>query len=303
MAGSQSYQTVYGSPLLDDIHNYFPQLLYRSEQFQTLTQVFAYVHRQIDAHFNLGARGLRLYRESELQAPHTYFVPTPMVVPTPSVRVDLDVEPLTSISEIAALMPLIQRFMTPQASQLRPRQEDVVVHASNEVIQRASTERTLNADSDEFCSICQDIMHEGEMLRRLTVCQHEFHRSCIDNWLLNRSVRCPTCRFDVRETGRVSATRSPLLAPAAAAAAGCPTGPSMSLDSSRPSVSGPSVSGPSVSGPSVSGPSVSGPSVSGPVVPPRTNPRLRSDLASWDIPSTWNAPSTSTHSPASTTPR
>ena len=224
-----------------------------------------------------------------------------MGVQPPSVRVDLDVEPLTSFAELSALLPLIQRFITPASmgTQLRPRQEDVVVHASNEIIQRASTERTLEEDSEEVCSICQDEMNSGELVRRLTVCNHEFHRSCIDNWLLNRSVRCPTCRFDIRETGRASSTvRSPLLAPAAAAAAGGPTGPSMSLDSSRPSVSGPSVSGPSVSGPSVSGPSVSGP-----VVPPRTNPRLRSDLASWDIPSTWNAPSTSTHSPASTTPR
>ena len=302
MAGSQSYQTVYGSALLDDIHNYFPQLLYRPERFQTLPQVFAYVLRQIDAHFNLGARGLRLYRESEQQAPANYFVPaTPMVPTNQTVRVDLDVEPLTSIAELAALMPLIQRFMGPSVqggAQMRPRQEDVIVHASNEVIQRASTERTLEEDSEELCSICQDEMHTGEMLRRLTVCQHEFHRSCIDNWLLNRSVRCPTCRFDVRETGRVSATRSPLLAPATAPAGG-PTGPSMSLDSSRPSVSVPSVSVPSVS------------------VPPRTNPRLRSDLAAWDILSTSTAPQTSTtpqtstapshasstHSPASTTPR
>ena len=297
MAGSQSYQTVYGSALLDDIHNYFPQLIYRSERFQTLPQVFGYVHRQIDAHFNLGARGLRLYQEMEPQHP-TYFVPTPMVVPpvipNQTVRVDLDVEPLTSLAELTALLPLIQRFIGPApATQMRPRQEDVIVHASNEVIQRASTERTLDEDSEEFCSICQDEMHAGEMLRRLTVCQHEFHRSCIDNWLLNRSVRCPTCRFDVRETGRVSATRSPLLAPATAPAGG-PTGPSMSLDSSRPSVSVPSVS-----------------------VPPRTNPRLRSDLAAWDILSTSTAPqisttpqtstapshASSTHSPASTTPR
>lgn len=251
MASSQSYQTVYGSVLLDDIHNYFPQLLYRPERFQTLPQVFAYVHRQIDAHFNLGARGIRLYRESELQTPSTYFVPAPpMGVQPPSVRVDLDVEPLTSFAELSALLPLIQRFITPASmgTQLRPRQEDVVVHASNEIIQRASTERTLEEDSEEVCSICQDEMHSGELVRRLTVCNHEFHRSCIDNWLLNRSVRCPTCRFDIRETGRVSTTvRSPLLAPATATPGS--TGPVFSLGSTGPATSGPGPAGPTLARP------------------------------------------------------
>ena len=291
MAGSQSYQTVYGSALLDDIHNYFPQLIYRSERFQTLPQVFGYVHRQIDAHFNLGARGLRLYQEMEPQHP-TYFVPTPMVVPpvipNQTVRVDLDVEPLTSLAELTALLPLIQRFIGPApATQMRPRQEDVIVHASNEVIQRASTERTLDEDSEEFCSICQDEMHAGEMLRRLTVCQHEFHRSCIDNWLLNRSVRCPTCRFDVRETGRASSTaRSPLIAPATATPGLGSTGPVFSLGSTGPATSGPGAAGPA-----------------GSVVAPRTNPQLRSDLAAWDIPSTFTPSQTSTQPPASTTPR
>jgi Ring finger domain len=255
MAGFQSYQTIYGSVLLDDIHNYFPQLLYRSERFQTLPQVFGYVHRQIDANFNLGARGRRFYQESAVQmqpqAHSTYFVPTPMVVPSTmpnqTVRVDLDVEPLTSLAELTALLPLIQRFISPGTgitTQMRPRQEEVVVHASNDVIQRASTERTLEHDSEEFCAICQDEMHTGELVRQLTVCRHEFHRSCIDNWLLNRSVRCPTCRFDVRETGRTSSTvRSPLLT--ATMGVG-PTGPAFSLGSTGPATSGPGSAGPTI---------------------------------------------------------
>jgi len=181
-----------------------------------------------------------------LQTPSTYFVPaSAMGVQPPSVRVDLDVEPLTSFAELSALLPLIQRFMGPASmgTQLRPRQEDVVVHASNEIIQRASTERTLEEDSEEVCSICQDEMHSGELVRRLTVCNHEFHRSCIDNWLLNRSVRCPTCRFDIRETGRVSTTvRSPLLVPATTTPGS--TEPVFSLGSAGTSGPGPTLARP-----------------------------------------------------------
>jgi hypothetical protein len=46
------------------------------------------------------------------------------------------------------------------------------------------------------CAICQDdISSDGARLR---VCQHSFHRSCIQTWF-GASVRCPMCRRDIRE--------------------------------------------------------------------------------------------------------
>jgi hypothetical protein len=33
---------------------------------------------------------------------------------------------------------------------------------------------------------------------RLRVCQHSFHRACIQTWF-RASVRCPVCRRDIRE--------------------------------------------------------------------------------------------------------
>ena len=56
------------------------------------------------------------------------------------------------------------------------------------------------------------------MIRTLTACSHEFHISCIDNWLLNRSVICPTCRHDIRDPAL--ATTSATAATAATAATG-----------------------------------------------------------------------------------
>ena len=48
-------------------------------------------------------------------------------------------------------------------------------------------------------------------MRTLTACSHQFHRSCIDNWLLRESVVCPTCRHDVREPARRPGQPSPVL--------------------------------------------------------------------------------------------
>jgi len=52
-------------------------------------------------------------------------------------------------------------------------------------------------------------MRQGENIRRLNACQHEFHTVCVDNWFLRSSVICPVCRHDIRDPTEVR--RSPML--------------------------------------------------------------------------------------------
>ena len=77
----------------------------------------------------------------------------------------------------------------------------VIVAPSAEIL-AANTEivtaSTLHVTQDR-CSICQDSMQTAEICRRLTPCQHVFHKLCIDQWFL-RSVHCPTCRHDIRNS-------------------------------------------------------------------------------------------------------
>jgi len=47
------------------------------------------------------------------------------------------------------------------------------------------------------CSICICDFKPGDRVRRLPTCEHLFHRSCIDLWLLRRA-KCPLCKSDVR---------------------------------------------------------------------------------------------------------
>lgn len=58
------YQTVYNIGLLDDLHNYFPDILYNRGRFTTVPQLLEYVHQQIDSRVNPFRRGAELYRES-----------------------------------------------------------------------------------------------------------------------------------------------------------------------------------------------------------------------------------------------
>ncbi|CAF2294103.1 unnamed protein product, partial [Brassica napus] len=46
------------------------------------------------------------------------------------------------------------------------------------------------------CTLCKSVLAEGEEIRQLSACKHEFHVSCIEEWLQTRS-NCPNCRADV----------------------------------------------------------------------------------------------------------
>lgn len=53
----------------------------------------------------------------------------------------------------------------------------------------------IESDDNE-CSICLSAIKGGDALRRLPVCGHHFHQSCIDLWLLRQN-KCPLCKSDV----------------------------------------------------------------------------------------------------------
>ena len=50
--------------------------------------------------------------------------------------------------------------------------------------------------NDEVCFICFDKYKEKELKRKLPICNHFFHKKCIDKWLKNKST-CPHCRTDL----------------------------------------------------------------------------------------------------------
>lgn len=68
----------------------------------------------------------------------------------------------------------------------------------------------------ECCPICLGEFVEGEKIRVLPQCNHEFHVACIDTWLKSHS-SCPTCRYSLLErppqptTSRATDTDAPPL--------------------------------------------------------------------------------------------
>lgn len=224
---ADTYRVVYGVHLLDDLHNYFPSLLYTPQLFRTVPDVLTYIQQRTLNRFNLFAFGNSLFMEAN--SPQAAAGrPSPVMRPrggepeTPIVETNFSVEfdtipPMTATE--SAMLPLLRQLLVP----LSPRNpfqnlgintglglghgqqfQDVVVHATQAQIDAGSSVQTLATNHDGICAVCQDQMRTGEDIRHLTACNHDFHRSCIDNWLLQRSVLCPTCRHDIRD--RVTAS-------------------------------------------------------------------------------------------------
>lgn len=64
MSFRNDYETLYGVSLLDDLHNYFPALLYDSSQFSNAQQVLSYIQQQTRRRFDLFSHGQENYRRT-----------------------------------------------------------------------------------------------------------------------------------------------------------------------------------------------------------------------------------------------
>ncbi|XP_020581708.1 NEP1-interacting protein 1-like [Phalaenopsis equestris] len=62
---------------------------------------------------------------------------------------------------------------------------------------KITSENNLDRSGQRIsCSVCLQDIKVGETARRLPYCQHMFHLSCIDSWLV-RNGSCPLCRRDL----------------------------------------------------------------------------------------------------------
>lgn len=223
-----NYEVVYNVSLLDDIHNYFPAVLYDNGRFQNLPQLFHYVRTQMNSRFNLYSYGASLAQARgavggttipmSMPMPQNYtnVIYTPQPPPAPTIPSISRNDAFRNIAGASALLELfnigLADLTPPSGGTLGHLPTDllggfgsfgnfgdpVVVRPTPEVLARA-TETVQGSILPEGtrCAICQDNITATESTRRIRACHHAYHLVCIDQWF-RRSVFCPTCRHDIR---------------------------------------------------------------------------------------------------------
>lgn len=139
---------------------------------------------------------------------NTISLPLSRNILTALAAMDMEVAPppaerrLANFANIANLYSLLNPNVTPFMEftfNNRTFMEPIQVHPTPAQIQVAT--RVGNpATPGESCAICQDSMNENQNCRQILQCEHWFHQDCIDPWF-QQNVRCPVCRFDIRDHG------------------------------------------------------------------------------------------------------
>jgi hypothetical protein len=198
-----SYTRLYDSALLDDIHNYFPELLYAPERFRTITEVLGYVQEQTRRRFDLFSRGRREFLNTRQPTPiHTPEVSmlfeTNMGVPTNSAAELLNAINLMTGIFHGPSVP-VQNTMGGNPAGFAAAQSflnPVIVRPTAEQIASGTAIEIIDSD-EEICAVCQDSLTAGTQALNLVACDHRFHSECIRTWFA-RNVVCPVCRHDIR---------------------------------------------------------------------------------------------------------
>lgn len=60
--------------------------------------------------------------------------------------------------------------------------------------QQASIVFTYTVTTSPECVTCLEEFREGQECRLLAICNHSYHKSCIDKWLAITESNCPLCR-------------------------------------------------------------------------------------------------------------
>ena len=210
---NREYERYYNITLLDDLHNYFPDILY-SNRFNT-NPLVQYIQEQTESIFNLYSNARRHHtnnRQTTSSTEETLLTPpsiiqhigrsagyaTRSVAPrntlTENIRMTFDFnDNVSDLESTNALLNLLTGVILPP----RNFNEAVVVRPTQQQIENASSIVELSNSTDN-CSICQEsLISNSERVRRINHCQHMFHDSCITTWFAT-NVRCPVCRHDIR---------------------------------------------------------------------------------------------------------
>ena len=205
----------YHIPLLRDLHDHFPDLLYRPERFRTVSDVLQYVIRVANqSPYRRGRQQfMNSFPEPPVRSPSFMPFPAPTVPSAPLAPAAPSAPP--AVPSVLSHMVFdifsgdgdrnVPSTMDPQLIQFlgslfQNIEAPIGAGASAgstgltpDIIARSTHLQSAEQTQEDQCAICQDHMTEGQSLRTILHCHHLFHQTCIDVWFQTHAT-CPTCR-------------------------------------------------------------------------------------------------------------
>jgi hypothetical protein len=210
----------YRIQLLNDLHTYFPELLYNHQRFRTTSDVLGYINTIARSNGNYqpdpygyysrmhrydqeDAKEYRQEYRQEYQYDRRQRARPNIPVP-PSPDISVDDEP-SIVFAYRSYVPLGNNLSSlfsqlvgdSFSQQLHDLLEDVPIIPTDEQLRNNTTVVTLTEDKSDNCAICQDPLLKDQETRTINHCHHMFHQTCVDTWF-QRNIHCPNCRHDIR---------------------------------------------------------------------------------------------------------
>jgi len=218
----------YSISLLNDLHEHFPDLLYRPSRFRNVGDLLNYV-------IGVAQRNPHTIAQEEYDRVHPRVADASNSAINPSISISVarstvsDAEfnrmiygtdphvlehpvvfPMrpnrvpTARRSTDPIMSFIGDLLGGSSSGLAGGlqsflDQPVIVRPTPEQIDSHTTLSRSYQAQDDNCAICQDPIEMGQTMRIIGHCTHRFHQHCIDTWFESH-VTCPTCRHDIRES-------------------------------------------------------------------------------------------------------
>ena len=216
----------YHIQLLNDLHQWFPEVLYNPQRFQGVQDLIRYIIQVASHNTYEYARSQYHTMQSTVPIMQSHMasrVPQAVVSQAPQapqahpVRQVSPLFPYENDSSNTVFVRTVQRpalfsslsntfissilehvFNGDDTSRVHNFLDDVVViHPTDEQISTSTIVEAADTVQDDNCAICQDEIEEDQSMRIIKHCRHYFHKHCIDVWFQS-NVTCPTCRYDIR---------------------------------------------------------------------------------------------------------
>jgi hypothetical protein len=211
----------YSISLLNELHEHFPDILYRPARFRNVGDLLGYVisvaqhnphtvaqeeydrqHPRVPdpIHSSIGVSVSRA-PVSDTEFNLMIYGTEPQILEQPAV---FSVRPNRAVRRSTdPIMSFIGDLLSGSSGGLAGGlqsflDQPVIIRPTPEQIDSHTTLSRSYQQQDDNCAICQDPIEMGQMMRIISHCTHRFHQECIDTWFESH-VTCPTCRHDIRE--------------------------------------------------------------------------------------------------------